>query len=76
MNNMKNQFLIVSMLLSLGLVTACDSSSGGGGPAPNPMGDETFQVGLVDLDVRRISNGDTVTVDTTGITGDEMTLEQ
>lgn len=72
---MNNKLHIVSMLLTLWLVTSCGSSSDSG-PAPTPVVDETFRVGLVELDVRRISNGDAVTVDTTDVTGEEMTLEK
>ena len=72
---MNSKLLFVSMLLTLGLVTSCDSSNDSR-PAPDPVVDETFRVNLVELDVRRISNGDTVTVDTTGVTGEEMTLDK
>lgn len=76
MNNMKVKLLIVLMPLSLGLVASCHDSSGGGGRPPVvPAADETFRVGVVDMDVRRISNGDAVAVDPSGITGEEMTLD-
>ena len=70
MNNIKGKILTVLLFLSLGLVASCHSDSGGGPVAA----DETFRAGLVDLDIRRVSTGDTVAVDTSGITSEEMTL--
>jgi len=72
MNNIKSKILMVLLLVSLGLVTSCDSNSGG---SPVAAG-EKFRVSLVDLDIRRVSNGDAVSVDSSGITSEEMTLDQ
>jgi len=75
MNNLTGKILTVLLLSSLGLVASCHSDSGGA-PVPAPAADPKFRVGLVSLDIRRVSNGDTVAADPSGITSEEMTLNQ
>jgi len=80
MNNLIGKILTVLLLSSLGLVASCHSDSGGNyvpiPAAPIPAADPQFRVGLVALDVRRVSSGDTVAVNPAGITSEEMTLDQ
>jgi len=68
--------LVVSPVL---LLSACGGggggSDGGGEPGP-PIITKTFTVNLSGVDVRRASNGSAVSVDVTGITSREMTLNQ
>ena len=61
-------------LVSLVSLTACGGGGGGGGDAaPNPQPNlpppqqMSFTVTLDAIDVRRASNGDTVSVDTAGV---------
>ena len=55
----------------IAIVSACGGSDSGGQPAS-----KTFTVELVATDVRRISNGDTIDVDTSNISSGPLTLNQ
>ena len=68
-------------LVSLVSLAACGGGGGGGGGAPNPQPNlpppqqMSFTVTLDAIDVRRASNGDTVSVDTAGVS-QNLTFEE
>ncbi len=72
MRNVKDKILTVILLLSLGLLSSCNGNSGGS----SAIAGEQFSISLIDLDIRRVSNGDAVAVDLSGMTSNEMTLDQ
>ena len=78
MRTLSMRLVTVIAVSSLSLLSACgggggDSDTGGGNTQTSS---KTFTVGLVSVDVNRISNGDTVAVDTSGINSGTLTLNQ
>ncbi len=66
MNNATN---IVALGFLVIILVACGS---GGTDAP---ADKTFSVSLGNVDIRRVSNGEAVELDTTGVSSSEMILK-
>ena len=68
-------------LASLCTLAACGGGGGGGDPAPNPQPNlppvqqMSFTVSLDGIDVRRASNGESVTVDTSSV-AQSLTFEE
>jgi len=80
MKSLMQKLLIASSLVTL---TACGGGGGGGGgdsqPPSGNVGSNTsmkFSLALSNVDVRRVSNGDEVNVDTASITSGELTFTQ
>ncbi len=69
-------------LTTLCTLAACGGGGGGGGgpapnpqPAPPPAQQMSFTVSLDGIDVRRASNGDSVTIDTSSVS-QNLTFEE
>jgi hypothetical protein len=76
--------LNIFAIASLGVLAACGGGGGGGGgsstePSPQPSlppaQQMSFTVSLDAIDVRRASSGESIAVDTAGVT-QSLTLEQ
>jgi len=71
------------VLVSLCALAACGGGGGGGGagpvpatqPSPPPTRQVSFTVSLQDMAVRRASNGESITLDTSSVS-QILTLEQ
>ena len=70
MTDITGKILTVLLLISIGFVASCNNNS-----REIAAPSETFQVSLVDLDIHRVSNDETVAVDLIGITSEVMTLD-
>jgi|GEM_PF-4484986 len=73
---MNNAARIVALGFSVLMLASCDqggSKASGGSDEPT---DKTFSVSLQNVDIRRVSNGDTIDLDTTGISSEQMILKQ
>ena len=84
MKNLIQKVLTASSIIAL---TACGGGGGGGGdtdagdsqPQSGNVGSNTsakFSVSLSNIDIRRVSNGDEVPIDTSSIQSGELTLTQ
>ncbi|MFC1523494.1 hypothetical protein ACFL6N_01760 [Thermodesulfobacteriota bacterium] len=74
---MKNAIRIILLALSVMMLSSCGGESNPGNSSDE--GDstsKTFTVSLENVDVRRVSNGEIVKVDTTDITSGELSLNQ
>ena len=65
----RNLFIILSVVV----LSTC---GGGGGDSDSGTGGVSFTVNLTSVDIVRVSNGDSVNVDTSGITSGTLTLNQ
>lgn len=71
---MKNIISTLLMISSVLVLTACGDGGGSGGGEVESLKTSTFSVSVSDINMRRISNGDAVFVDITGISSGDMTL--
>ncbi|NRB38160.1 MAG: hypothetical protein HRU20_06780 [Pseudomonadales bacterium] len=67
---MNNATRIVTLGFSVLMLASCDW---GGSKSST---DKTFSVSLENVDIRRVSNGETVDIDTAGISSGQMILKQ
>ncbi len=67
---MNNAARIVALCFSGLMFAGCGT---GGSKAST---DKTFSVSLENVDTRRVSNGETVDIDTTGISSEQMILKK
>ncbi len=72
MKTMKNLIETLLIVSSLAALTAC----GGGGGGDSSGGAVKFEVNLASVDIRRISNGDPIDVEVSGISSGELTYEE
>jgi hypothetical protein len=68
---MNNAARIVALCFSGLMFAGC-----GGGGKSSQNTDITFSVSLENVDIRRVSNGETVDIDTTGISSERMILNK
>ena len=70
---MNNAIRIMALVFSGLMLASCDS---GDSNKASASPDKAFSVSLEHVDIRRVSNGETVDIDTTGITSEKMTLKK
>ncbi len=82
---MKNTIVKAIAVLSVFLLSACGGGGGGGGgsdagsetPGGGPVTTtKKFSVNLANMDIRKISTGESIPVDVSGVTSGELTLSQ
>jgi hypothetical protein len=83
---MKILFRTLLIILSIATLSACGGGGGGGSDdtadatgtidVPDQTVSKSFTLTLTSVDVRRVSNGDPVNVDTSGIKSGSLTLGQ
>ena len=75
---MKYSLLRAMILLAISsLLASCGGGGGGGGGSSTPTStpSQNFTVSLKAVDIRRVSNGESVDVNTTDIASDPLTYQ-
>lgn len=84
---MSKRIKILALLLPLFAVTACGGGGGGGGGTPTEpdratdqpdaptASDKAFTVSLNSVDIRRVSNGEQIVVDTSAVNSGTLTFQ-
>mgnify|MGYP000038071455 CR=1 FL=1 len=76
MINIRQVLLVV---FSSVLLIACGGGGGGGSTSdgsPGPVSSNSFSVALTDIDIRRVSNHESIDVEASGISSGTLTLNQ
>jgi hypothetical protein len=76
MKTMKILIRTLLIILSIATLSACGGSDTGTIDVPDQTVSKSFTLTLSSVDVRRVSNGDPVNVDTSGIKSGSLTLGQ